>query len=58
MSESIRSMCKSLRLAYISEIYETIPFDSPVEYLVALFKEEFRLREKQRCSVLLKMLNS
>ncbi|MDR4949896.1 hypothetical protein RGU73_26810 [Neobacillus cucumis] len=54
MSESIRSMCKSLRLAYVSEIYDTILFDSPVQYLEALFKEEFRLREKAKVQRLIK----
>jgi DNA replication protein DnaC len=48
MSDSIRSMCKSLRLAYVAEIYEKIPFDSPTQFLESLFSEEFRLREKAK----------
>jgi DNA replication protein DnaC len=48
MSDSIRAMCKSLRLAYVAEIYEKIPFDSPTQFLESLFSEEFRLREKAK----------
>jgi DNA replication protein DnaC len=54
MSDSIRSMCKSLRLAYVSDIYKNVPFDFPSEYLEALFKEEIRLREKANVQRLIK----
>ncbi|MGG1690905.1 IS21-like element helper ATPase IstB [Heyndrickxia ginsengihumi] len=54
MSDLIRSMCKSLRLAYVSEIYESIPFESPSQFLEALFKEEFRLREQAKVQRLIK----
>ncbi|MET3505701.1 IS21-like element helper ATPase IstB [Halalkalibacter oceani] len=54
MSDAIRSMCKSLRLAYVPEMYETIPFDSPAQFLEDLFKEEFRLREKAKIQRLIK----
>lgn len=48
MSESIRSLCKSLRLAYVADVYENLPFESPVQYVEALFLEEQRLREKAK----------
>ncbi|WP_453991565.1 ATP-binding protein [Bacillus nitroreducens] len=54
MSEQIRSMCKSLRLAYVSEIYESIPFESPSQFLEELFKEEFRLRDQAKVQRLIK----
>lgn len=54
MSDPIRSMCKSLRLAYVAEIYETIPFESPSQFLEAIFNEEFSLREKAKVQRLIK----
>ncbi|HWJ78456.1 MAG TPA: IS21-like element helper ATPase IstB [Niallia sp.] len=54
MSDSIRSMCKSLRLAYVAEIYEKIPFESSTQFLEALFTEEFRLREQAKIQRLIK----
>ncbi len=54
MSEQIRSMCNSLRLAYVSEIYESIPFESPSQFLEELFKEEFRLRDQAKVQNLIK----
>jgi DNA replication protein DnaC len=54
MSDSIRNMCKSLRLAYIADIYENIPFESSDQFLEALFTEEFRLREKAKIQRLIK----
>ncbi len=54
MNDSIRSICKSLRLAYVSDIYENIQFNSPSEYLEVLFKEEIRLREKAKVQRLIK----
>ncbi|MGN8842548.1 hypothetical protein ACTNDN_06960 [Niallia sp. HCP3S3_B10] len=54
MSDPIRSMCKSLRLAYVAEIYKTIPFESPSQFLEAIFNEEFSLREKAKVQRLIK----
>jgi len=54
MSESIRSMCKSLRLAYVADIYEHISFESSTQFLEALFSEEFRLREQAKVQRLIK----
>jgi DNA replication protein DnaC len=54
MSEELRRKCKSLRLAYVGEIYNSITFDSPEQYLNELFAEEFRLREKAKAQRLMK----
>ncbi|GAA0335554.1 IS21-like element helper ATPase IstB [Bacillus carboniphilus] len=54
MSEAIRSMCKSLRLAYVADIYENIPFETPEQFIESLFSEEFRLREKAKIQRLIK----
>lgn len=54
MSDTIRSMCKSLRLAYVAEIYENIPFETPTQFIEALFNEEFALREKAKVQRLIK----
>lgn len=54
MSEFIRNMCKSLKLAYVADIYESIAYESPTQYLEALFTEEFRLREKAKIQRLIK----
>ncbi|WP_236687144.1 hypothetical protein [Ornithinibacillus californiensis] len=48
MRDQIRFMCKSFRLAYVADIYEEIQFDSPTQFLEALFTEEFRLKEKAK----------
>lgn len=45
MSDSIRKLCKSLRLAYITDLYEKIPFENPEQFLSELFQQEIELRE-------------
>lgn len=45
MSEVIREKCKLLRLAYVADLYEKIPFENPEQYLVDLLKQEIELRE-------------
>ncbi|WEG13406.1 IS21-like element helper ATPase IstB [Pullulanibacillus sp. KACC 23026] len=54
MSDQIRSLCKGLRLAYVADIYDKIPFNSTEQYLEALFSEELRLREKAKVQRLIK----
>src|SRR5699024_8056797 len=54
MSERLREMCKSLRLAYVADIYNQIPYESPDQFLEAVFKEEFRLREEAKVQRLIK----
>ncbi|ERN51286.1 IS21-like element helper ATPase IstB [Alkalihalophilus marmarensis] len=54
MSDPIKNMCKSLRLAYVAEIYESVPFESPSQFLEALFQEEFLMRERAKVQRLIK----
>lgn len=54
MNDKIKSMCKSLRLAYVAEIYNTITFDNKEQFLNELFKMELTLREKAKAKRLLK----
>ncbi|WP_079529953.1 IS21-like element helper ATPase IstB [Halobacillus hunanensis] len=51
---NIRDMCKSLRLAYVADIYEKIPFENETQYLEALFRKEFELREEAKAERLIK----
>lgn len=54
MSERLKDMCKSLRLAYVAEIFETIPYEEKSQFLKDLFTKEFELREEARAERLLK----
>lgn len=54
MSHQLKEMCKSLRLAYVADIYEDIPFEDPNQYLEALFQKEFKLRETAKGERLIK----
>lgn len=54
MSEQLREMCKSLRLAYVADIYDQTPYESSEQFLEAIFAEEFRLREEAKVQRLLK----
>lgn len=54
MSHTIKSLCKSLRLAYIADRYEQIPFTNLEQYLQDLFQEEVDLREVAKGERLIK----
>ncbi|MEJ9280637.1 hypothetical protein [Ureibacillus thermosphaericus] len=54
MKQDIKELCKSLRLAYVADVYEQIPFETPEQFLYGLLKEEIRLREKARAIRLIK----
>src|SRR5690625_424521 len=54
MSESVRTRCKTLRLAYVAEIYKKIPFENPEQYLTALLQQELELREVAKGERLIK----
>lgn len=45
MSDVIRETCKLLRLAYVADLYEKVPFDNSEQYLADLLKQEIELRE-------------
>jgi DNA replication protein DnaC len=54
LKQDIKELCKSLRLAYVADVYEQIPFETPEQFLYRLLKEEIRLREKARVIRLIK----
>ena len=54
MSELIRERCRTLRLAYIADLYEKIPFEDPEQYLAALLQKEIELRETAKGERLIK----
>ncbi|GAE48417.1 mobile element protein [Mesobacillus boroniphilus JCM 21738] len=54
MTDNLRSKCKSLRLAYIPDVYGEIPFENPEQFLNELFQEELKLREKAKVTRLIK----
>jgi DNA replication protein DnaC len=54
MKQNIKELCKSLRLAYVADVYDQISFDSPEQFLYELFQEEIRLRERTRSIRLIK----
>jgi len=45
MTDAVKEKCKLLRLAYIADLYEKIPFESPEQYIVDLLTQEIELRE-------------
>ena len=47
-------MCKSLRLAYMAEIYEDIAFENPTQFLESLLSKELELRESIKVERLIK----
>ncbi|SFL37767.1 IstB-like ATP binding protein [Gracilibacillus orientalis] len=54
MSNLIKEKCKSLRLAYVADIYEKIPFENPEQYVTELFRQELELREAAKGERLMK----
>lgn len=48
MNEQVDQLCKHLRLAYIADIYEEIPFENPTDFLLQLLKVEKDGREKAK----------
>jgi len=51
---NLKEMCKSLRLAYVAEIYESIPMESSEMFLMRLFETEMRLCEEAKAERLIK----
>ncbi|MDA3130862.1 IS21-like element helper ATPase IstB [Aliibacillus thermotolerans] len=54
MKQDIKELCKSLRLAYVADVYEQISFDTPEQFLYELLQEEIKLREQARTTRLIK----
>ncbi|RWR04027.1 IS21-like element helper ATPase IstB [Siminovitchia fortis] len=54
MESEIKRMCKTLRLAYVADIYESIPFENSAQYLSDVLRKELALREEAKVERLLK----
>lgn len=54
MTSGLKAMCKTLRLAYIDDIYKDIPFENPNQFLEDLFQKELQLREEAKGERLIK----
>lgn len=54
MSDIIKTKCKLLRLAYVAELYEKIPFEDPEQYVTSLLQQELEVRESAKGERLLK----
>jgi|SRR5699024_2028111 len=50
----LKEMCKSLRLAHVADVYETIPFENPTQFLESLLSKELKLRESAKVERLIK----
>lgn len=45
MTKTIKEMCKVLRLAYVADLYEKVPYETSEQFLTELFQQELQLRE-------------
>lgn len=54
MTSDLKAMCKTLRLAYIDDIYKDISFENPNQFLEDLFQKELQLREEAKGERLIK----
>ncbi len=54
MSTTIKEKCKILRLAYVANLYEKIPFDNREQFLEDLLQQEIELREVAKGERLIK----
>lgn len=50
----IKHICKNLRLAYVADIYTSIEWNDPTQYLTALLQKELDLREQAKAKRLIK----
>ncbi|MBL5794393.1 ATP-binding protein, partial [Heyndrickxia sporothermodurans] len=54
MNSELKRICKTLRLAYVADIVDTIPFENPEQYLESLLHRELQLREEAKAERLIK----
>ncbi|WP_096551789.1 IS21-like element helper ATPase IstB [Ureibacillus thermosphaericus] len=54
MKQDIKELCKSLRLAYVADVYHQISFETSEQFLYQLLQEEIKLREIARTTRLIK----
>lgn len=50
MTNDIKKLCKSLRLAYVADIYKDVPFNSPEDFLTKVLTIELEKRELTKAS--------
>jgi len=54
MNTELKKMCKSLRLAHVADIYESIAFENSTQFVEALLNKELALREEAKAERLIK----
>lgn len=54
MNTDLQTMCKTLRLAHVHDIFPDIPYENPVQFLEDLFQKELQLREEAKAERLIK----
>lgn len=54
MSDELKMKCKQLRLAYVADLLDKVPFENPEQYVLDLFKQELALRETAKGERLIK----
>lgn len=52
--QDIRELCKTLRLAYVADVFEKISFENPEQFLYGVLEEELKLRENAKIARLIK----
>lgn len=54
MSDELKMKCKQLRLTYVADLLDKVPFENPEQYVLDLFKQELALRETAKGERLIK----
>lgn len=54
MTVELKELCKTLRLAYVADICDTISYENRTDYLKLLFEKELELREIAKAERLIK----
>lgn len=54
MKQDIRELCKTLRLAYVADVYEKISFENQEQFLYEVLEKELKLRENAKTNRLMK----
>ena len=54
MTTDLKNLCKTLRLAYVADVYEDISFNNPAQFLEELFLKELQLRDETKAERLVK----
>lgn len=54
MTTELKTLCKTLRLAYVADVFDKIPYENESQYLESLLKKELELREQAKAERLIK----